>query len=56
MAEVTLTRDQFMQLLELAEEALDLRDSEFSSNPTVEEHTLMEALRKLANSEVEPDD
>ncbi len=49
---VTIPRDQFMQLLELAAEALNTRDCEFSSYPTNEERKLMLSLYRLVGEEV----
>jgi len=49
---VTVAHDQFMQLLELAEEALELRDTEFGSYPSDRERKLMLSFYRLVDREV----
>lgn len=53
MAErVTITREQLHGLLELAEECLDVRDSEYSSNPTGSERELVRDMHGLLGTQV----
>ena len=53
-SEIPISRDKLMQLLELAEDSLFTRYSEFSSNPTDEERELLLSLYRLAGKEVPP--
>ena len=46
--------DQFLKLLEFAEEALDLQDSEFGNYATEEEVELLTSLHKRVNKEISP--
>ena len=55
MTQITISRDQVMQLLALAAEALDVRHSEFSSYPIMDERELMLSVYRLADEKVPPD-
>lgn len=52
MNKVTITREDFDKLLYLAEEALDLRYSEFSNDPTDEDRELMLKMWALIGKDV----
>ena len=54
MSGITIPRDQFMRLIELAEGDVWTAYSEFSNDPTEEDRELMLAMWRLADKEVPP--